>query len=120
MIKDKELYFSSSELYRLTYICRHILDECFILGILLKVHYCYKNRIICLYLSEGYYSPVVALAVIREVERYMPENVLLKYQKQIKDYTKYFNSQVISSFSDILKSRWLKPSKKGKNIGFFF
>lgn len=118
VIKDKELYFSSPELHHLGYICRHILDECIVLGILLRPHFCYKNRILCLYLSEGYYSPIAALGVIRAIERYVPESVLLKYQEQIKSYTKYFNSQVISSFRDILKSRWFTPSKKNKAIGF--
>lgn len=118
VIKDKELYFSSADLHHLGYICRHILDECITLGILLRTHFCHKNRILCLYLSEGYNSPIAALAVIRAIERYVPESVLLKYQEQIKSYTKYFNSQVISSFRDILKSRWFTPSKKNKAIGF--
>lgn len=119
VIKDKELYLSSSDkLKHLGVICRYILNDSYRLGIVLRTHFSHKNRILGLYLSEGYYSPVAALAVLKSLERNLPESVLLKNKEQIINYTKHFRKQVLINFVDMLKGLWFKPAKKEKKVGF--
>lgn len=118
VIKDKELYLSSDDLKRLNAICRYILNDSYRLGIVLRIYYSHKNRILGLYLSEGYYSSIAALAVIKTLERHIPESVCLKYKEQIRDYTSYFRKQIFINFFIWLKSLWFKPTTKEKQIGF--
>lgn len=102
VIKDKELYISSKFL-KLGFICRHILNDSYCLGIILRMHSCRKNRMLCLYLGEGYYSPIAALSIIKMVERYVPENVLIQNENKINFYRRYFKKQVVLDLFSGLK-----------------